>query len=70
MDQNRHYAEDLFQNNLHTKLVTTHLPLLIDDGNGVLQLHIVEETGKEDVGDADQTVVFLLIKKGVCSTEI
>lgn len=48
----------------------THLPLLIDDGNSVLQLHIVEETGKEDIGNADQTVVFLLVKERVCSTEI
>lgn len=50
--------------------MTTHLSLLVDDGNSILQLDVIEETGKEDIGDANQTVVFLLVKKRVCSTEI
>lgn len=50
--------------------MTTYLALLVDDGNSVLQLDIVEETGKKDIGNADQTVVFLFVKERVCSTEI
>lgn len=47
-----------------------YLSFLVDDGNGVLQFDVIEKTGKEDVGDADQTVVFLLVKKRVRSAEI
>lgn len=53
-----------------SKPVTTHLPFLVNDGYGVLQLHIVEETGQEDIGNANQTVIFLLVKEWVCSAEI
>lgn len=47
-----------------------YLSFLVDDGNSVLQFDVIEKTGKEDVGDADQTVVFLLVKKRVRSAEI
>lgn len=47
-----------------------YLSFLVDDGNSVLQLDVIEKTGKEDVGDADQAVVFLLVKKRVRSAEI
>lgn len=49
---------------------TPYLSFLVDDGNGVLQLDVIEETGEENIGDADQTVVFLLVKEWICSTEI
>lgn len=49
---------------------TTYLSFLVDDGNSVLQLHIVEEAGKEDIGNTNQTVVFLLIKERVRATEV
>lgn len=48
----------------------TNLSLLIDDGNGVLQFHIVEQALKKDVGYSDQAVVFLLIVERVRSPEI
>lgn len=54
----------------YQQYVTPYLSLLVDDGNGILQLDVIEKTGEENVGDADQTVVFLLIKEWVCSTEI
>lgn len=50
--------------------VTPYLSFLVDDGNGVLQLDVIEEAGEENVGDTDQTVVFLLVKERICSTEI
>lgn len=50
--------------------MTTYLPLLVDDGNSILQLYVVEETGKEDIGNADETVVFLFVKERVCSAEV
>ncbi len=50
--------------------MTSHLPLLVDDGNGILQFDVIEETRQEDIGNANQTVVFLLVKERVCSAEI
>lgn len=47
-----------------------YLPLLVDDGHCILQLHIVEETGQENIGHTDQAVVLLLIEKGIGSLEI
>ncbi len=55
---------------LTNKSGTTYLPLLVDDGNSVLQLYIIEETGKEDIGNADQTVILLFVKERVRSAEI
>lgn len=52
------------------KPVTTHLSFLIDDGHCVLQLYVVEKTGEKDVGNTDQTVVFLLVKKRVSPAKI
>ena len=51
-------------------LAGAYLPLLVDDGNCVLQLDIVEQTPQEDVGHANQTVVLLLVKEWVCPPEI
>lgn len=50
--------------------MSAHLSFLVDDGNSVLQLHVVEQTGEEDVGHADQTVVLLLVEERVGSTEV
>lgn len=50
--------------------MTAHLSFLVDDGNSVLQLHVVKQAGEEDIGNADQTVVLLLIEERVGSTEV
>ena len=47
-----------------------YLPLLVDNGNSILQLDIMEQTGQEDVGHADQTVVLLLVEERVGSPEV
>lgn len=49
---------------------SAHLSLLVDDWDGILQLDIIEEAGKEDVGDTYQGVVLLIVKEGICSSEI
>ena len=51
-------------------MLSPYLSLLVDDGNGVLQLDVVEEAGQEDVGDADQTVVLLLVEERVGPAQV
>lgn len=51
-------------------VVVHYLPLLVDDGNCVLQLDIVEETCQENIGHADQAVVLLLIEEWISTLEI
>lgn len=48
----------------------TYLPLLVDDGHCILQFDVVEQTGQENVGHANQTVVLLLVEEGVGTFEI
>lgn len=47
-----------------------YLPLLVDDGHCILQLDIIEETGQENIGHADQAVVLLLVEEWVGALEI
>lgn len=47
-----------------------YLPLLVDDGNCILQLDVIEETGQENIGHTDQAVVLLLIEEWIGTLEI
>ena len=66
----RYRISDVRMNMLTNTFLDAYLPLLVNDGNSIIEFHIVEETGQEDVCDANQTVVFLLVKERVCPTEI
>lgn len=46
-------------NSLFTTQTSAHLPLLADDGNGVLQLHVMKQTLQEDVCHANEVVILL-----------
>lgn len=48
----------------------TNLSLLIDDGDGILQLHVMEQGLQEYVGYSDEAVVLLLVIERVCAPEI
>ncbi len=42
-----------------TTQTSAYLPLLADDGNSVLQLHVMKQTLQEDVCHADEIVILL-----------
>lgn len=49
---------------------TTNLSLLIDDRHSVLQLHIIEQALKKDIGYSNKAVVLLLIIERISSSEV
>lgn len=49
---------------------TTNLSLLIDDRHSVLQLHVIEQALKKDIGYSDKAVVLLLIIEWISSSEV
>lgn len=53
----------------HSNL-TSYLSLLVNNGNSVLQLHVVEETGEKHVGHTNQTMVLLFVEERVGSAEV
>lgn len=50
--------------------LTSYLSLLIDDWHCILQLDIVKQTGQENIGHTDQTVILLLIEERVRTFEV
>lgn len=48
----------------------SYLSLLVDDWHCILQLDIVKQTGKENIGHADQAVILLLIEERVSTFEV
>lgn len=61
---------DTIHFNLEFVLLFTHLPFLVNDGNSILQLNVIEETGQEDVSHSDQTVILLFVKEWVGTFEV
>lgn len=54
---------------IHSNL-TSYLSLLVNNGNSVLQLHVIEETGEKHVGHTNQTMVLLFVEERVGSAEV
>lgn len=50
--------------------MTSYLSLLVNNGNSVLQLHVIEETGEKHVGHTNQTMVLLFVEERVGSAEV
>lgn len=48
----------------------SYLSLLVDDWHCILQLDIVKQTGQENIGHTDQTVILLLIEERVSTFEV
>lgn len=42
-------------------VVRPHLSLLADDGDSILQLHVMEKALEKNVGHSDQVVVFVCL---------
>lgn len=55
---------------MNVSIGTLYLSFLVNDGHGVLQLHVIKQAGQEDVSHSDQTVIDLLVEERVRSFKV